>query len=96
MQVKGTWAPLIGAAIGLVIATLAGLVSLRAGVAGMVIAQSQVVGIAYLVAGTIAWRRRSDNATGPLLVAIGYSWYIPDFQAAPVPLVAGLAFATRH
>ncbi len=44
----------------------------------------------------IAWRRRPDNATGPLLVAIGYGWYIPEFQAAPVPAVAGLAFATRR
>ena len=96
MQVKETWAPAIGAAIGLVIATLAGLVSLRAGVAGVAIVQDHVVGIAYLVAGAIAWRRRPDNATGPLLIAIGYSWYIPVFQAAPVPLVAGLAFATRR
>jgi hypothetical protein len=92
VQVKGTWAPPIGAAIGLVIATLAGLVSLRTGVTGVVIVHDQVVGMAYLVAGVIAWRRRPDNATGPLLVAIGYSWYIPIFQAAPVPLVAGLAF----
>ena len=92
---KGTWAPPIGAAIGLVIATLAARV-LRAGVAGIVIVQDQVVGIAYLVAGAIAWRRRPDNATGPLLVAIGYSWYIRDFQGAAVPLVAGLAFATRR
>jgi hypothetical protein len=96
VQVKGTWAPPIGAAIGLVIATLAGLVSLRTGVTGVVIVHDQVVGMAYLVAGVIAWRRRPDNATGPLLVAIGYSWYIPVFQAAPVPLVAGLAFATRR
>jgi len=96
VQVKGAWAPPIGAAIGLVIASLAGFVSLRAGIAGVVIVHDQVVGMAYLVAGVIAWRRRPDNATGPLLVAIGYSWYIPVFQAAPVPLVAGLAFATRR
>lgn len=96
MTAKGPWAPPIAAALGVVIATLAGLVSLRAGVAGGIIAQDQVVGIAYLVAGAIAWRRRPDNATGPLLVAIAYSWYIPAFQAAPVPLVAALAFATRR
>jgi class 3 adenylate cyclase len=93
---EGTWAPLIAAAAGLVIATLAGLVSLRAGAGGLVIVQGQVVGLAYLVAGAIAWRRRPNNATGPLLIAIGYSWYIPDFQAAPVPTVAALAFATRR
>ncbi len=96
MHVKGTWAPLIAAAIGLVVATVAGLVSLRVGTAGVAIVQTHVVGLAYLVAGAIAWRRRPDNRTGPLLVAIGYSWYIPEFQAAPVPAVAGLAFATRR
>jgi class 3 adenylate cyclase len=90
------WAPLGGAAGGLVIATLAGVVSARAGVAAAAIVQSQVIGVAYLVAGTIAWRRRPDNATGRLLMAVGYSWYIPVFQAATVPAVAALAFATRR
>lgn len=96
MQVKGSSTAPIAAAIGLIIATLAGLVSLRAGAAVAAIVQAEVVGIAYLVAGAIAWRRRPDNTTGPLLVAIGYSWYIPEFQATPVPAVAGLAFATRR
>ncbi len=88
--------PTLIAATGLVVATVAGLVSHRAGSGWVAIVQTQVVGIAYLVAGAVAWRRRPDNATGPLLVAIGYSWYIPEFQAAPMPAVAGLAFATRR
>jgi class 3 adenylate cyclase len=86
----------IAAAIGLMIAILAGLVALRAGVAASAIVQTQVVGIAYLIAGVVAWFRRPDNATGPLLVTISYSWYIPEFQAASMPVVAGLAFATRR
>ena len=89
-------APLVAVVIGLAIAILAGLVSLRAGVSGVVIAQDQIIGMAYLVAGAIAWRRRPGNATGPLLTAIGYTWYIPAFQAAPVPAIAALAFATRR
>lgn len=93
---KATWAPLLGAAIGLALATEAGLVSLRAGVPGVAIAQTEIVGLAYLAAGAIAWRRRPNNQTGPLLLAIGYTWYIPDFQASSVPAVAALAFATRR
>jgi len=89
-------AALIAAVVGLAVALAAGLVSLRAGVDAVVIAQDQVIGVAYLVAGAIAWRRRPDNAIGPLLVAIGCTWYIPDFQAAPVPAIASLAFATRR
>jgi class 3 adenylate cyclase len=95
-QVKGTWALPVAAASGLMVASVAGLIALRAGGAGAAIVQAQVVGIAHLVAGAIAWRRRPDNATGPLLMAIGGSWYIPEFQAAPVPAVAALAWATRR
>jgi class 3 adenylate cyclase len=95
-MMKGKSTAVIATVVGLIIAILAGLVARRAGVAAVAIAQTQLVGISYLIAGTIAWRRRPENATGPLLVAIGSSWYIPEFQAAPVPVVAGLAFATRR
>jgi class 3 adenylate cyclase len=94
--VNATRTPVAAAAIGLVIATLAGLVLLRAGTTALIILQDQVVGLAYLAAGTLAWRRRPDNTIGPLLVAIGYAWYIPDFQAAQIPWVAGPAFAARR
>ena len=95
MQGGRNWASLIAVAIGFMVAALAGVVLFRAGVPGIVIAQSQLVGMAYLIASAIAWQRRPDNATGPILIAIAYSWYISDFQSAPVPAVAGIAFATR-
>jgi class 3 adenylate cyclase len=94
--IRSRFTSTIAAVIGLVLAILAGRVALRAGVATGAIVQTQVVGIAYLIAGVVAWFRRPDNATGPLLMAISYSWYIPEFQAAPLPVVAGLAFATRR
>jgi class 3 adenylate cyclase len=96
VDVKGTWAPWLGAAVGLALATEAGLVALRTGVPGVAIVQTQIVGFAYLTAGAVAWRRRPHNRTGPLLLAIGYVWYIPDFQASSVPAVAALAFGTRR
>jgi len=94
--VKGAWAPWLGTAIGLAVAAGAGLVALRAGVPEVAIVQTELVGLAYLAAGAIAWRRRPDNRTGPLLLVIGYVWYIPDFQVSSVPAVAALAFATRR
>ena len=96
MDVKGTWAPWLGTAMGLAAAAGAGLVALRASVPEVAIVQTELVGLAYLAAGAIAWRRRPNNRTGPLLLAIGYTWYIPDFQASSVPAVAALAFATRR
>jgi class 3 adenylate cyclase len=92
----GNRVALVVTVIGFAVATAAGLVSLRAGSTAVAIAQAQVVGLAYLVAGTIAWRRRPHNATGTLLVAIGCSWYIVDFEAVPIPAVAALAFTTRR
>jgi class 3 adenylate cyclase len=83
-------------AAGLAVATSAAAISLHAGATAAVVVQAHLVGISYLAAGGIAWRRRPDNATGPLLLAIGCAWYIVDFEALPVPVVAALAFATRR
>jgi class 3 adenylate cyclase len=94
--VNGTRGPGIGGAGGLAVAAAAGLVVLQGGGSVTLVVQTQVVGLAYLVAGVIAWRRRPDNPTGPLLVAIGVTGYIPSFQAASVPVIAGLAFAMRR
>ena len=57
--------PWIALGGGLAVAALAGVVSFRAGSAGALIVQTQIVGVAHLLAGAVAWRRRPDNATGP-------------------------------
>ena len=36
-------------------------------------------GWAFLVAGTIAWQRRPANRIGPLLVLIGFSWFVGSY-----------------
>jgi signal transduction histidine kinase len=36
------------------------------------------VGVAFLVVGLVAWRRRPENTIGPLMCAVGLSWYIVD------------------
>jgi hypothetical protein len=59
-QWKRPWALQVAAAIGLVVAAPAGLVSFRSGQTVATIVQSQIVGIAYLLAGAIAWRRRPN------------------------------------
>jgi class 3 adenylate cyclase len=93
---KRTPAPYIAVALGFVVALLAGLVALRAGESAVAIVRMEAIGLVYLAAGGIAWHRRPDNAVGPLLVAIGWASFIPEFQAAPMPAVASLAFATRR
>jgi hypothetical protein len=44
----------IAVVIGLAVALLAGLVSVRAGVSGVVIAQDQIIGVTHLGAGAIS------------------------------------------
>ena len=38
-----------------------------------------LAGWAFLVAGTIAWQRRPANRIGPLLVLIGFSWFVGSY-----------------
>jgi class 3 adenylate cyclase len=86
----------IAVVVGAAVAAAAGIVSHSAGVSPIAIIQTQMVGLAYLVAGTVAWHRHPGNRIGPLLTVISYTWYVSDFLAAPVPGVAALAFATRN
>ena len=51
------------------------------------------VGWAYIAAGLIAWRRRSDSRLGVLMTVVGFTWFIGNFEASAVPVVFSLAFA---
>ena len=46
-----------------------------------------VPGIAFLVAGQVAWRRRPETRIGPLMVATGFAWYVGTFAATGDPAV---------
>jgi signal transduction histidine kinase len=53
-----------------------------------------VPGIAFLIAGAVAWNRRPDSRIGPLMIAAGFAWYagpITLFAASPVDRL-GYAF----
>lgn len=71
-RADGRSAPWLAGGIGLVVAALAGWVVAHAGDSVVAIVRTEVIGLSYLVAGVIAWRRRPDNPTGPILVAIAY------------------------
>jgi hypothetical protein len=96
MLLKAGRTSFVATAIGFAVATAAALIALRTSTTPAALIQAHMVGLSYLVAGAIAWRRRPGNATGPLLVAIGSTWYVVDFKALPMPAAAALAFATRR
>jgi signal transduction histidine kinase len=57
---------------------------------GLVAALGLVVAWSFLGTGLYAWDRRPDNLTGPLMVALGFSWLLAGLSASDV---AGLYIA---
>ena len=58
---------------------------------GLVAGLSLLVAWSFLGTGLYAWDRRPDNLTGPLMVAVAFSWLLADLSHSNVPglFVAG-------
>jgi signal transduction histidine kinase len=41
-----------------------------------------VAGLSFAIAGLVAWGRRPENRTGPVMVALGAAWFAPNFRFA--------------
>jgi class 3 adenylate cyclase len=78
---------------GLAVAAAAAAVAVTGNVSSISILADQIVGLAYIGAGTVAWRRRPNNRTGRVILLAGVTWYIASFQASQIPALAALAFA---
>jgi signal transduction histidine kinase len=48
------------------------------------------VGWSFIAAGLIAWRRTPSNRTGPLMIAVGFTWFIGNFANSGVPILFSL------
>jgi signal transduction histidine kinase len=67
---------------------------------GLVAAVSLLVAWSFLATGLVLWDRRPDNLTGPLMVALAFSWVIAGLSSSNAPgvyiagsLLNGLPFA---
>jgi signal transduction histidine kinase len=87
--------PLILLPVVLVVALLAELSLMNAGVPLDGILTDAASGLAFTLAGLVAWRRRPHNRVGPLMLGIGLAWFGGDFLFAPVPLVGPLSFFSQ-
>jgi class 3 adenylate cyclase len=85
--------PLAIGLLGLVAAAAAFILSVRSALPWPVILGDQLVGLSYVLAGTIAWLRRPGNRIGPAIAGTGVTWYIADFVLVPVAAVTALAYA---
>jgi signal transduction histidine kinase len=80
-------------ALGVAFAVGAEWTRLRSGWPAWWIVTDGVSGIAFLLAGHVAWARRPDTRIGPLMTAIGFAWFIGTWQASPDPVVSRLSYA---
>src|SRR5918999_4516226 len=51
------------------------------------------LGVLFIVAGYVAWRRRPEVSTGPLLVLSGALWFVGSYGLMPIVPFAALGFA---
>jgi signal transduction histidine kinase len=60
-----------------------------------VLAVDAAIGYTYLIAGVIACSRAPQNRTGPLMMAIGFTWFIGNFRYSSAPVIPDLALVLR-
>ena len=49
------------------------------------------IGWSFIASGLVAWGRRPENRTGPLMVLVGFTWFVNTFNAANDPWVFTLS-----
>jgi class 3 adenylate cyclase len=86
------WVPIAAGLIGLSIAVAAAVVAGAANVSPISIAADQIVGLAYVGAGTVAWVRRRENRIGRVILLAAATWYIAAFQVSDIPVIAAASF----
>lgn len=80
-------------ALGLAVATVAELVRLRSGWPLDWIVVDVIPGIAFLLAGFVAWERRPESRIGPVMVLVGFAWFSGTLNASTVPIVDRLGYS---
>lgn len=82
-------------AVGLAWAILAEAVRLRANWPLAWVLTDLLPGVAFLICGYLAWSRRSAGRIGPLMLAVGYSWFAGTLAASSVQLIDRTGYAVQ-
>ena len=89
----------VGVVLGVVMAVVAAT-SDHQTTPGLEAALTLIVAWSFLGTGLISWDRRPDNLTGPLMVAVGFTWLLAQLSASDVPAlfvigvnITGIPFA---
>src|SRR5436190_12200839 len=93
LQVPSAVLTLALGVLGLVVAGAALALWVIPAVPRLTIIGDELVGLSYIVAGTIAWLRRPSNRIGPAITGAGITWFIGDFVFVPNAVITALAYA---
>jgi signal transduction histidine kinase len=56
----------------------------------------QLAGVSFAGCGALLWWRRPANGTGPLMAAVGITWYLGDLQLSRQPVLFALGFCLYY
>jgi signal transduction histidine kinase len=70
--------------LGLFVAIFGEWFSIHTGQQAAVAWMDLAVGLTYIGAGLVAWRRRPDNRVGRLMTAFGFAWFIGAWSNTPL------------
>jgi signal transduction histidine kinase len=85
------WAA-VGVVVALLVATELHALSVGAPFLGFVLPDT-VGALMFIASGAVAWKRRPENFTGPMLVAAGAMWFIGSNRASPNGAIASLSWS---
>jgi signal transduction histidine kinase len=54
-----------------------------------------LIGWSFLGTGLYAWDRRPSNLIGPLMVCVGFTWFLAELKTSDIPLAAAIGFASN-
>jgi signal transduction histidine kinase len=52
-----------------------------------------LIGWSFIGTGLFAWDRRPSNLVGPLMVCVGFGWFLSELKVSDIPIVAVIGFA---
>jgi signal transduction histidine kinase len=52
-----------------------------------------LIGWSFIGTGLYAWDRRPSNLVGPLMVCVGFAWFLGELKVSDIPLIAAIGFA---
>jgi len=54
-----------------------------------------LIGWSFIGTGLFAWDRRPSNLVGPLMVCVGFAWFLGELKVSDIPLAAAIGYITN-